>query len=86
MVSDSFFIGVPDTEINVLILVVMEYGLGRCTMTMTKTKKSIVLILVVMEYGLCADISRVVQFTKSYLNPCFSGRWSLTGIWTGGMR
>ena len=36
----------------VLILVVMEYGLGVCDCIMTLSENIAVLILVVMEYGL----------------------------------
>ena len=61
-----------------IILVVMEDGLGHIKVDVLITITE-VLILVVMEYGL-GRLSEIVisSCAPPSLNPCFSGRWSLT--------
>ena len=52
MVSDSMIhVSCKELAQNVLILVLMEYGLGLAQMS-TKKLNALVLILVLMEYGL----------------------------------
>ena len=58
---------------EVLILVLMEYGLGDENIDLTEILK--VLILVLMEYGL--GVSRAPRdVVVLSLNPCFNGIWS----------
>ena len=60
---------------QVLILVVMEYGLRLYNYTLIFTSE--VLILVVMEYGLRRFLFRRTRIILS-LNPCCNGIWSQT--------
>ena len=61
-----------------LILVLMEYGLGRVwTISYWTTTK--VLILVLMEYGLGHGPKLdFIHQRAARLNPCFNGIWSRT--------
>ena len=64
-----------EESVKVLILVLMEDGLGRHPSIVSGRHR--VLILVLMEDGL----GRHPPFTvhpSSGLNPCFNGRWSRT--------
>ena len=76
MVSDiKKYKGYGD-EWDVLILVIMEYGLGHEKELMNLIPEG-VLILVIMEYGL----GRFLEFLWSGgmgLNPCYNGIWSRT--------
>ena len=60
---------------RVLILVVVEYGLGHLSATVSRDMK--VLILVVVEYGL-GHIPLSTDASVGSLNPCCSGIWSRT--------
>ena len=60
---------------TVLILVVMEYGLGVFPKKMITTQVN-VLILVVMEYGLGGSCSFCSVKCCCSLNPCCNGIWS----------
>ena len=62
----------------VLILVLMEYGLGRSHRGVGRGLSSLVLILVLMEYGLGRDLRGVEGRNLLCLNPCFNGIWSRT--------
>ena len=63
----------------VLILVLMEYGLGPCRCHYLCRHFECVLILVLMEYGLggLATMWHPARLSSS-LNPCFNGIWSRT--------
>ena len=62
---------------GVLILVVMEYGLGQWGRNRIRRWRS-VLILVVMEYGLGLCSYRQIEDLATCLNPCCNGIWSRT--------
>ena len=77
MVSDSLSRGEDLLGLWVLILVLMEDGLGLFQRFHLLMKMIHVLILVLMEDGLGPKL----YFTcgaVSGLNPCFNGRWSRT--------
>ncbi len=78
MVSDCLLL-FPKRKVQkeVLILVVMEYGLRQPYRLPEGT--TTVLILVVMEYGLRPARTWQPLSTKSGLNPCCNGIWSQTG-------
>ena len=59
----------------VLILVVVEDGLGASILN-PREKKKFVLILVVVEDGLGVKTNSDSTMEKTSLNPCCSGRWS----------
>ena len=61
----------------VLILVLMEYGLGRCWQRLY-CWRLLVLILVLMEYSLGLVSTRLVALVIARLNPCSNGIWSRT--------
>ena len=66
---------------NVLILVLVEDGLGEFNEWKLKELDELVLILVLVEDGLGVlkkQEQRITFFTSS-LNPCFGGRWSRRG-------
>ena len=48
--------------VMVLILIVVEYGLGACGLCYEDTLKILVLILIVVEYGLGVDRSSTPPF------------------------
>ena len=62
---------------NVLILVLMEYGLWPNDGVIDSWKDVRVLILVLMEYGLWPLPERALP-ARQRLNPCSNGIWSLT--------
>ena len=65
-------------NLSVLILVLMEYGLGPVPADLQRAHQRLVFILVLMEYGL-EDESRIVgHFWNLLLNPCSNGIWSRT--------
>ena len=66
---------------DVLILVLMEYGLWRLWLKKRSARPQ-VLILVLMEYGLWLHFINVVKSTKDCLNPCSNGIWSLTNYFS----
>ena len=64
---------------EVLILVVVDYGLVQMSRELTADEQ-LVLILVVVDYGLVQVIeSRCIKGDKC-LNPCCSGLWSRTAF------
>ena len=77
MVSDEDVSRPTNGHFWVLILVLMEYGLGRCQREDVKNGGR-VLILVLMEYGLGPQKFAFSNSQKHRLNPCFSGIWSRT--------
>ena len=62
---------------KVLILVLMEYGLGAYS-DIRSYRHCDVLILVLMEYGLRLVTRLSSEMTWFRLNPCFNGIWSRT--------
>ena len=77
MVSDCFHLVPSAHNSRVLILVVVEYGLGQAVPYLMVVGKS-VLILVVVEYGLGhLTFKRLYKYVQR-LNPCCSGIWSRT--------
>ena len=77
MVSDRQVHGGDMMMKYVLILVLMEYGLGQRRQYLFCRVTS-VLILVLMEYGLGPDSWQYVADQLHSLNPCFNGIWSRT--------
>ena len=75
MVSDTVSWVSNALYMYVLILVVVEYGLGHLSATVSRDMK--VLILVVVEYGL-GHIPLSTDASVGSLNPCCSGIWSRT--------
>ncbi len=73
MVSEML-IPLLKTKHKVLILVVVEYGLGEYLNKML-VDLLLVLILVVVEYGLGVHSHLLMPIIKS-LNPCCGGIWS----------
>ena len=65
----------PKTTSAVLILVLVEDGLGDGTIHIKATSID-VLILVLVEDGLGVGSQVGFMLSKSCLNPCFSGGWS----------
>jgi hypothetical protein len=63
---------------KVLILVVVEDGLGELFGFSVSSKQYEVLILVVVEDGL-GDYGARSRWSEESLNPCCSGRWSRRG-------
>ena len=63
---------------EVLILVLMEYGLWPSKNLEIETQLLCVLILVLMEYGLWHGHGTQVHVPLARLNPCSNGIWSLT--------
>ena len=74
--EDDYWDAIAD---NVLILVLMEYGLWRHG-TFQGQRVDLVLILVLMEYGLWPGLHESSQGWFSCLNPCSNGIWSLTRV------
>ena len=77
MVSDDSVNEQARSFEEVLILVLMEDGLGQALRMAKKSSKGFVLILVLMEDGLGQSFDNNIQEFLS-LNPCFNGRWSRT--------
>ena len=78
MVSDKEKAPLKKMRNNVLILVLMEYGLGPEFSALHPDVYKDVLILVLMEYGLGQHVVDSYNFSISSLNPCFNGIWSRT--------
>ena len=76
MVCDRNFKDNTLQESDVLILVLMEYGL-RLYKSDFQKENTMVLILVLMEYGLRPIVPCMLMSFAS-LNPCFNGIWSAT--------
>ena len=72
------FFGSSSQNARVLILVVVEYGLGQQLGCEFKEFKS-VLILVVVEYGL-GLYNNLPCYLWGRLNPCCRGIWSRTAV------
>ena len=76
MVSDKLQKARSKSGNVVLILVLMEYGLGpSCGKGWGQV--DCVLILVLMEYGLGRE-KVLIEVNGKGLNPCFNGIWSRT--------
>ena len=63
---------------QVLILVVVDNGLVLVLVKLQKAIDLIVLILVVVDNGLVHIEIKVLDKSKTSLNPCCSGQWSRT--------
>ena len=61
---------------TVLILVLVEDGLGDGDTFKVTTAVAAVLILVLVEDGLGDDKQKTIYSIGQSLNPCFSGGWS----------
>ena len=64
---------------HVLILIVVEYGLGEF-IEITKDAYGGVLILIVVEYGLGGVVTQPLAWACGSLNPYCSGIWSRRGM------
>ena len=76
MVCEGFPTTLKCNKVEVLILVLMEYGLREGWERSTEVHKSKVLILVLMEYGLRGWSFEAIFWMRNRLNPCFNGIWS----------
>ena len=76
MVSDKK-LWISNLKTEVLILVLMEYGLWPCSYPWLSGSQY-VLILVLMEYGLWPGSGLPQPSVARGLNPCSNGIWSLT--------
>ena len=63
-------------NLDVLILIVVEYGLGGVFLMKYINANNIVLILIVVEYGLGVPMTESNTKTPKCLNPYCSGIWS----------
>ena len=64
---------------GVLILLLMEYGLGHDNNYYIRTFRCNVLILLLMEYGLGLKVCLLIKRqSNTGLNPSFNGIWSRT--------
>ena len=71
-----------ECELNaVLILVLVEDGLGAALLVKGASFTTVVLILVLVEDGL-GDLNEgdIFQIPAKGLNPCFSGGWSRSTV------
>ncbi len=64
-------------EKNVLILILMEHGLGQL-LESSLGSTAMVLILILMEHGLGHKKSELRTMLTTCLNPYFNGTWSRT--------
>ena len=64
---------------SVLILVLVDVGLGHSALISADALTTVVLILVLVDVGLghCGEV-RFTRIRGGCLNPCFSGCWSRT--------
>ena len=79
LVSDvpDWLTGFP---VDVLILVLVDVGLGRSLRGREVLDFGVVLILVLVDVGLGHRGEGICHFPLQRLNPCFSGCWSRTPI------
>ena len=81
LVSDNYFKKPITTITAVLILVLVDVGLGQNMKTKAELIKEVVLILVLVDVGLGLLHTGAVSIKNTNgLNPCFSGCWSRTRI------
>ena len=79
LVSDVSSIGtVLRQSLRVLILVLVDVGLGRFFFLGWAAKNEHVLILVLVDVGLGLMMLGFTALAEACLNPCFSGCWSRT--------